>query len=156
MLETYGLARPVTDPPENVMINIASTDIECVATYKYLGVTLDSKLTFIKHIESIGQNVFLKIRTLDRISYFVNRETAIYLYKSLVLSQLEHADIIYDGLSQADSNYLQRLQNYGLQSILHCTPGIPTADLHELALKSQLNIHMNKHVCVQVYKGIKT
>ena len=66
-----------------------NTKVEYVQSYKYLGVTLDSRLTFGKPMEAIRQKAFPKIRTLGCIRSFIDKETIVHLYKSLVLSQIE-------------------------------------------------------------------
>ena len=78
----------------------------------------------------------------------------IYLYKSLVLSQIEYADVIYDGLSHKDCQFLQRIQNKALKSILHLDKRTPTDVVHEMAGIEPLKERRRQHVCTQVYKGI--
>ena len=95
--------------PDEVYLNINGAEIEHVTCYRYLDVTLDSRLTFSKHVEQIRQKSIPTIKTLGRISHFVNKERTLYLYQSLVMSHIEYADIIYDSLSQADAKYLQRI-----------------------------------------------
>ena len=95
---------------------------------------LDSKLTFIQHVETIETKTVPKIKTLERISHFVDKETILYLYKSLVLSQIEYTDIVYDGLcNKRDARFLQRIQNKALKSILHLDSRTPTTVVHEIA-----------------------
>ncbi len=139
---------------ENIEVNLHGNKVAPVGVYKYLGVTLDSKLTFSEHIETIRKKSIPKIRTLCRISYYVNKETILYLYKSLLLSQIEYGDTIYDSMSERDSQYLQRLQNKCLKSILHLDPRTPTDELHIAAGIKQLKDRRFEHVCLQVYKGV--
>ena len=77
-----------------------------------------------------------------------------YLYQSLVMSRIEYAYMIYDGLNQSDANYLQRIQNYGLRAILNCDPRTHITDLHKMANLELLSERRKNHVCVQVHKGL--
>ena len=138
---------------EDVHVTCNGTEVEATATYKYLGVILDSKLTFSQHIENIKTKAVPKINSLERISYYVNKDTILYLYKSLVLSQIEYADIVYDGLSKKDSKFLQRIQNKALKSILHLDARTPTSIVHEIAEIDTLEERRRQHVCTQVNKG---
>ena len=124
---------------EDIHVSLGNTEIKVVNNYKYLSLTLDSRLSFRNHVEEIRRKSIPKINTLGRISRFVSKDTILYLYRSLVLSRIEYADIIYDGLQQGGSDCLQRLQNYGLRTILHCPPRTPTAELHRMANISVLS-----------------
>ena len=139
---------------DDIEVKLHDTRVAPVKAYKYLGVTLDSRLTFSDHIETIRKKSTPKIRTLCRISYYVSKKTILYLYKSLLLSQIEYGDIIYDSMSEKDSQYLQRLQNKCLKSILHLDPRTPTDELHKTAGIKQLKERRFEHVCLQVYKGV--
>ena len=119
-----------------------------------MGVTLDSRLTFTQHVEKIRRKAFPKIRTLGTIRSFVSKETSVYLYKSLVLSQIDYADILYDGLNQTQGQYLQRLQNTGLRTVLNCDPRTPIDELHKRAGIKTLKERRRDHVCQYVYRGI--
>ena len=138
----------------DINIEMNGIKIEHVDTYKYLGVTLDSRLTFSHHTEMVRRKAFPKIRTLGRIRSFVSQDTIIYLYKSLVLSQIEYADIVYDGLSQTDRDFLQKVQNAGLRTVLNCNPRTPINVLHEMADLKTLKARCKDHVCQYVYKRV--
>ena len=139
---------------DDIVVSIGDTVIEHVDIYKYLGVMLDSRLSFSKHIDMVRNKAIPKIKTLGRISQFVNKDVALYLYQSLVMSRIEYADVIQDGLSQTDSLFLQRIQNYGLGTLLKCNPRTHITDLHDMANLEMLSERRKKHVCVQVHKGL--
>ena len=76
------------------------------------------------------------------------------MYKSLVLSQIEYADILYDGLNQTECQYLQHLQNAGLRTALNCDPKTSISELHKMAGIKTLKERHREHVCQYVYRGV--
>ena len=67
---------------------------------------------------------------------------------------MEYADVIYGGLSEKNSQYLQRLQNRGSETILHMDPCTPTEELHKIAGLEYLNECRKPHICTHVYSEI--
>ena len=57
-------------------------------------------------------------------------------------------------MSSRDSQYLQRLQNKCLKTILHLDPMTPTVEVHDQAGIKPLHERRYEHVCTQVYKGV--
>ena len=102
----------------------------------------------------VRKKAFPKIHTLGHIKSYVSEETIIYLYKSLVLSQIEYADIVYDGLSQTNSDYLQKIQNAGLRTALNCDPRTPISVLHDMAGLKPLKARRKDRICQYVYRGV--
>ncbi len=139
---------------EDISVKLGDSTVDSVTVFKYLGITLDSRLTFSQHVEVIRKKSIPKMTTIARISQYVNEETIVYLYKSLILSQIKYGDIIYDGLSDKDSQFLQRLQNKCLKTLLHLDPLTSTVDVHVIAGIKTLKEGRVDHVCVQVYKGL--
>ena len=71
-----------------------------------------------------------------------------------MLTQIEYACIVYNGLNQGDSEFLQKIQNSALRSILHQNARTPIADLHTEAGLGMLADRRQVQVCQYVYKGV--
>ena len=69
--------------------------LEHCTVYKYLGIMLDPRLTFQDHMEYMKSKTFGKIKLLDRVRNIIDRETALLLYKCLILSIYDYCDYIY-------------------------------------------------------------
>jgi hypothetical protein len=76
-----------------------------------LGVMLDSKLYFHRHVDFVH---FQALRTLGLIRYviynFSSLNCLVILYNSLIRSKLEYASDVWSNLSLADSNKLANIQ----------------------------------------------
>ena len=57
-------------------------------TLKMLGVTLDDKLNFNKHVRDMCQTASCQINTLKRISNFLNEQCRMHVYKSFINANL--------------------------------------------------------------------
>ena len=63
---------------------------------KHLGLTLDIKLNFWEHIKIISKNVNKTMGLLRKFQQILPSSSLLAIYKTLIRSQLDYADIIYD------------------------------------------------------------
>ena len=63
---------------------------------KHLGLTLDIKLNFSKHIKSITRKISKTLGFLRKFEQILPRSYLLTIYKTFIKSQLDYADIIYD------------------------------------------------------------
>jgi hypothetical protein len=78
---------------------------------KDLGVMLDSKLYFHRHVDFVYSQA---LRTLGLIRYvtynFSSSDCLVVLYNSLIRSKLEYASVVWNNLSLTDSNKTENTQ----------------------------------------------
>ena len=99
--------------------------------YKYLGITLDSHLSYKQHIDQCAKIVSHKIYLLTKIRRFVSEDTATFIFKSMIAPILDYGDIIFMGSTSNNLMKLQRLQNRALRVCLNVHHYIPTILLHQ-------------------------
>ena len=107
------------------LVKCASLNVQCdgvkleqVSSYKYLGVMIDSKLSFAENTEYIYTKVVKRTSVLGKSRYFLSQELSLYLYKQLILPLIDYGDVFYDGTTQQNSYTLQKLQNAAFRRIL--------------------------------------
>ena len=83
-----------------------------VETSKYLGVTLDSNLTWTSHVDK------LHIGVLRRIRPFLDISTAKLVYSTTILPILDYCDVVWDNCNVTSTQKLQRLQNRSARIIM--------------------------------------
>ena len=75
-------------------VYIEGAETELVEAFKYLGVTLDSHLSFEAHINELHRKSSRKLGALRKTREYVDQSTALMLYKSLVLPHLDYRDTV--------------------------------------------------------------
>ena len=87
--------------------------MEDVTVHDHLGLTLSSNLSWRAHILKIHPEASKKLNLLKPLKFNLSRYTLEVLFKSLVRSSVEYADVVSDGCSESDSNLLESLQIEG-------------------------------------------
>lgn len=120
---------------EGINICINSIKLEIVQNYKYLGIILDEHLYFEKHVNYLISIISHRLYTLRKIRQYINEETALLLYKTMVLSYFDLGDIFYNSCKKSCLNKLQILQNNALRCIFLATrnSGITVQEMHKKA-----------------------
>ena len=87
---------------------------------KLLGVTLDSTLSFDKHVIKATRSCHYHIRALRHTRPLLTLDTAKAMAVAIVGSRLDYCNSVLYGMSQANINRLQRVQNI-LARVVHGT-----------------------------------
>lgn len=116
-------------------VRIDQNALEMVHEFKYLGVILDSNLSFESHIKMLKQKINAKLYTLKRVRWTLTMRDAKALYKSSILPYIDQGSIFYGNARKDTLGGLQTLQNSCLRTIYGKKnwPGINMAH-HEMNL----------------------
>ena len=134
----YGTAKKLKRArPLNLKMN--DTLLVREQVYKYLGIYLDSTLNFNKHIDYVNKVVSHKIFILSKIRRFIDKYTALHIFKTMIVPIFDYGNIIYNGGSITKMSKLKRTQNRGLKMCLGIYEHISDEDLHILAGIPQLS-----------------
>ena len=95
----------------------AGSVIETVSNSKYLGVIIDSKLSFYDHIKFLESKISRSVGILTKLRFFLPQETLLQLYHSLVHSQLTYGIIVWGSTHTTYLQKLQVLQNKALKVV---------------------------------------
>ena len=94
-----------------ICIQNGTEQVETVPHFKYLGMFLDSSLTFNKHVSYVRKKVYVRLRALGQLRHYISRKLALNIYKSLIIPHFDYADTCYDAMSKQNAQKLQILQN---------------------------------------------
>ena len=97
-------------PYENPLLYINDTPIENKNCGKFLGVTIDSKLNFSKHISEVSSKIAKSIGVLYKLKSYLPTETLVTIYYSLVYPYLNYCAMIWGGTSTSLIRPLEVLQ----------------------------------------------
>ena len=107
-------------------IKIDQDKIKQVHHSRLLGVEIDEKLSWNKHVENVAKKATSGIGAIRRIRDFVDRETLISIYNALVRPHFDYCSEVWDTLGIGHSTRLQKPQNRAARIIMSkkCYPWI--------------------------------
>ena len=116
---------------------------------KHLGMTLDSKLNFRKHITEKIAVANKGISLLKFLAKYVSRETLSTLYKLHVRPHLDYGDIIYHDQLNESSTLLESVQYNAALVVSGCWKGTNRLKLYtELGWESLYNRRHCRRLCL--------
>ena len=138
-----------------LMLYVNNEGVEQVSTYKYLGIHLDEHLSFSDHIDFIVNNSRCKLGMLKRIRRYMNQDTSLMLYKTLVVPLFDYGDIIYMNTSVEQLDRIQKLQNVACRVILIAEGRTHIVDMHAQLSITTLEKRRLFHLAIFIYKIMK-
>ena len=133
-------------------IEINSKKLQYVRQFNYLGVKLDSRLTFETHASESIRLVSHKLYLLAKIREFVDKKQAITIYKSKIMPYFDYGDIFQLGVQVKTRDMLQKLQNRALRLVLNRDSRHNVWELHHEALIPFLDKRRDCHLANMAFK----
>lgn len=113
---------------ENCFIEIEDTVVTTQTDLTYLGIILDKRLSWQKHIKAISQKAtktFNLIKSMTRISWGASPSSLLTVFKGLTRTHLEWSSQFFADSAQSNLGPLDRIQNQSLRIILGCMRSTP-------------------------------
>uniref|UniRef100_A0A8C5MVS0 Reverse transcriptase domain-containing protein n=1 Tax=Leptobrachium leishanense TaxID=445787 RepID=A0A8C5MVS0_9ANUR len=107
-------------PPPDFSITVEGITISPSNQVRCLGVTLDSALSFIPHIQSLSSSCRYQLRNISRIRPFLTAVTTKQLIHALVISPLDYCNNLLSGLPLSRLSPLQSILNASAR-LIHLT-----------------------------------
>lgn len=85
--------------------------LERVEVIKYLGIMIDSRLTFVEHCDYILKKIGKKTSFLNRIGCYLTSYSKQIVYKSIITPHFEYYATVIVGMGETQINKLQVAQN---------------------------------------------
>ena len=106
--------------------------INCDRHPTFLGITLDPKLNFQKHLEIMEKKISSKVNLFKKIKSLKINHIKInsILFKSLIRPIFDYAFIGLSSQTQKIMHAAQRIQNRFLRAIKHFPPSTRLVDIH--------------------------
>lgn len=133
--KTYAVIFNHRGKPSNKIPKLKMKDkiIEYVTKIKFLGMTFDSELTWIHHINDVVarcQKDLNLMRYLSGTSYGADKKTLIKLYTSLIRSKIDYGCQAYNSASKTQLRRLDVIQAKALKIATGAYKGTPNASLN--------------------------
>lgn len=110
------------DTSSSAVIKIRGTDLIRVSRAKFLGMSLDDKLNFRDHIDSVCNKVSKSCGVIRRLSFFVPCHVLKLLYSSFVLPYLTYCIEVWGSSNKVKLARLDRIQTRAV-SYFSCVHG---------------------------------
>ena len=133
-------------------IKLGEEVLKQVPSYRYLGLILDSTLNYNLHVNQIIRTVLHKLMLLSKMKKYLRDDSALSIYKSMILPYLDYADDIFHKAANKDIDKLQRLQNRCLKLCMRKDRRFSTEEVHRLAKVPMLRDRREAHVLNFMYK----
>ena len=85
---------------ESFYIRLDGKTVERVSHAKFLGIYIDEKLKWTKHVQEISTKISKNIGIMSRIKYKLNTTILLKLYNALILPYLNYCNIIWTSASE--------------------------------------------------------
>ena len=139
---------------KDLVVKVDNTPLQIVPTYKYLGITLDSTLSFNCQVKSTMSIVAYKANLLAKIRKFLRKEVAMRIYKSMILPYFDYGDILYNTACKEGLDKLQRLQNRCLKICINVNVRFDTNELHTRTNMPMLQARRTAHLNNFMYRRL--
>ena len=142
---TFG-SRQQLAKSECELINICGEIIPRSDCIKYLGANLDRHLSMTEFVKVKCCKAMTNLKRIQRIRKFLSEETCHQLILSLVITHLDYANAILYGVSEANINRLQRIQNLAAKTVCNKKRMDSATDcmvhLHWLPIKARIEFKL--------------
>ena len=135
-------------------VNIRGQQLECVSNFKYLGVTLDQRLTWECHIDKLCPTLYKYAGLFYRIRKFLPIDALKLLYTAVVLPKVDYCDMIWSNSGQTLLLRLDRYQKRLGRAILNVPMRTPTNSVFESLGWETFSSRRQYHICLNVYKSL--
>ena len=138
-------------------IKINDKTIESSDSVTYLGMTLDTKLTYSEHIDNLinkGEKGLNILRKISGSTWGLHCSSRLLLYKNYILPKLVYGEEFFDKASITSLEKLQKFQNKALSVVSNTRKSLPIAARHYLCQLPPLAIR-RKFKAIHLYNRLQ-
>ena len=99
------------------ILNYEGMPLELVENAKYLGMSINSDISWDFHVQRLGQNMYYHLSLLRRLRRIFPKELLLQVYKSYIQPRLDYGITLYGCSTQKNINLVQRVQNHAARLI---------------------------------------
>jgi len=128
-------------PSTNIALKIRDHFIERVAEIKFLGVTLDDKLTFKKHVQNTSNKIASSVGIMYRLKPLVQARTLTSIYFALVQSHLTYAILAWGKTAYTNLRRIRSLHKKAVNYVSPTNGLIPETQKKFMSLDDLYHLH---------------
>ncbi len=143
-----------TPPPALNITTSTGTPLDQVSVYKYLGIWLDSTLSFSNHISNLQSKVKAKLGFLYRNRLTFTTSAKLTLINLTILPMLDYGDIIYRSACKGILSKLDTLYHSAIWFATNASFSTHHCTLYSLVQWPSLHTRRNMHWFTFIYKTL--
>ena len=137
--------KQLTNTNNHINIKIENYRIKRVTSTKSLGVTVDERLSWDKHVDEKSKKIAAAIGALKCIRPFISTASATLIYQALIQPHFDYCSLVWDGCSAKLSDKMQKLQNRAARIITKSNYDSSATQLLESLHWDNLSKRRKKH-----------
>ena len=134
---------------------LSSNIVKDVESHTHLGLTLQSSMSWRKHIVQVFEKASKRLNMLKFVRFKVDRSILTSLYKSLIRPLMEYGDVIWNNCYDCDSALLDGVQYEAARLVTGAIKGTSSARLYKELAWESLSNRRKLHLLCQFYKIVK-
>ena len=134
---------------------LSSNIVKDVESHTHLGLTLQSSMSWRKHIVRVFEKASKRLNMLKFVRFKVDRSILTSLYKSLIRPLMEYGDVIWNNCYDCDSALLDGVQYEAARLVTGAIKGTSSARLYKELAWESLSNRRKLHLLCQFYKIVK-
>ena len=142
--------------PHHQPIYMNNIQIQEVDTHKHLGITFANDGTWHKHIEDITKKAWNRINVLRSLKFTLDRQSLETIYTSFIRPTLEYSDVVWDNITQADEEELEKIQIEAARIITGATRLVSIHNLYKESSLEPLKSRRRQHKLVHLFKMLNS
>ena len=151
LVANSGKSHFLVSPYEKISLKILGSTIESSPSEELLGITIDSELTFHKHITSLCSKAYQKLSALARITKYMTIDKEKILLNSFITAQFNYCPLIWMCHSRTLNNKINMINDRALRIVSNDYK----SDFKELLERDpSFTIHERniKYLAIEAYK----
>eukprot|EP00916_Digyalum_oweni_P019426 GHVL01032319.1.p1 GENE.GHVL01032319.1~~GHVL01032319.1.p1 ORF type:complete len:920 (-),score=34.35 GHVL01032319.1:223-2982(-) len=132
-------------PEPSLVLN--GNPVKVVEEFKFLGLTFDRRLTFLKHIQYLRTSCLKALDVLKVVSHTdwgADRTVLLRLYRALIRSKLDYGCVVYGGAAKSNLRLLDTIHHQGIRLCLGAFRTSPVQSLYFEAKEPSLRLRRLK------------
>lgn len=105
-----------------IQLRLGNNTVKMVESSKYLGLMVDSRLSWTEHVDTLSKKVSSRIGLMNRIRNYLDFSTSQLVYNATILPLLDYCDVVWGSCNSSSKVKLQSLQNRARKVILKSEP----------------------------------
>ena len=138
-----------------IITKLNQNEIPRVETFKFLGLTWDSKLTWKPHIVKLKAKCTQSLNLLKSVcntEWGADTEVGMRLYRALIRSRIDYGSIVYGSASTQDLRTVETIANDALRIITGAFRTSPVSSMKVLVHEPPLDLRRDVLRCQYFYK----